>query len=545
MGNPLGGSELLATCRYMKTIVTTGIRSIPTQQKQRILLMALIFILGAIITAGSIYVQRTPALSFRWMYTLAQRPILAYQFSGLAEAAPRSEKNARAIPSLTYHRVVSDSSDVNNITTSRFKEQMSTLKAAGWESITLEEFERYMRGELELPEKSFLLTFDDGTRESFYPVDPILDALDYEGVNFIIVESSEIKKTIHYLNPREVDLMLSTGRWAIGSHSFDGHRPYRVDLDGNTGIYFADRIWKNSENRLETPEEFRERVSTDLTKAKSELERIYGGAIVSFAFPLGNETGMNGANNYPEGAAVTEELARRVYEFGFVQTNRQQFSANVPRTSMSSTTEPVSDPFLVYRIHVDYDWDGKRVLEELHNSLPKDIPYEDDFSNNNGWIAAWGNLELGRNNFVLAAGKENTGASAFLDGTQLWDNYSFDVALNWQSGHVLVLGDVVDSATYHSCTFALGEVRIQETRNGESKTLAQIKDPRITYGDMTTGIRVHDQVIECTWQFQSIAEVYSRDFTGGVGVQTWAENKGDAQVRVSSVIARPYSNETP
>lgn len=512
-----------------------------TQKTLRWYLISIVLLLGAIITAGSVYVQRTPALSFRWVASVLQRPILAYQFSGIAEASPAAEREARALPSLTYHRIVRDENDVNNVTSSRFKDHMATLKAAGWETVSLEEFERFMRGEIEVPEKSFLLTFDDGTRESFYPVDAVLETFGYEAANFIIVESSEIKKTIHYLNPREVRLMLSTGRWAIGSHSFDGHRPYRVDPEGHTGIFFADLLWNTSANRLETPEEFAERVRTDLTKAKSELERIYGKPIVSFAFPLGNESGISGANNFPEGSAITERIAREIYQFGFVQTNNQQFKANVPWTiSRSGGAAPLGDPFLMYRIHVDYDWDGKRVLQELETSLPKDLPFEDDFSTNRGWIPSWGILHIGRNNFELAAGSDNSSASAILDGSQLWDDYSFDMAMQWHGGHVLILGDVVDAATYHACTFAPGEVRVQEQRDGTSKTLLTKKDSRIRYGDgVRAGIRVHGSVIECTWDFESIAEVYSRNFKGGVGIQSWASEKGAARVQVSSVIARP------
>ena len=119
---------------------------------------------------------------------------------------------------------------------------MKTLKRAGWETVTLAEFESFMRGEQTLPEKSFLLTFDDGAKDSFYPVDPILAALDYEAVNFIIVESSEIPRTVYYLNPKEIARMIRSGRWAIGSHSFDGHRPYPVDASGTTGIFFSHPI---------------------------------------------------------------------------------------------------------------------------------------------------------------------------------------------------------------------------------------------------------------------------------------------------------------
>lgn len=499
-------------------------------------------LLALFIGGGAWYAEQEPALSLRGLRAFFERPLYAFEFAAMDPRA--TSGTALAIPVLTYHRIVSDGSDTANITRSRFKDQMATLKAAGWETVTLDEFESFMRGDRTLPDKSFMVTFDDGAKDSFYPVDPILEALGYEAVNFIIVESSKIPRTVYYLNPKEIARMLESGRWSIGSHSYDGHRPYPVDTAGNTGIFFADRLFRESDQRLETNVEFRARVRNDLTRAEEELRETYGVPINSFAFPLGNETGINGANNFPEGSSITEEEADSIYEFGYVQLANQHFTTNLPRVSASSTP-PVGSDFLVYRIHVDYDWDGERVLQILENGRAKTLPFNDNFSENRGWINAWGSLDLGRNNFVLRANPESTSASAFLDGTSVWDNYIFDVSAEWNQGHLIVLADVTESGTYNACVFSPGIVHIQSTIRGVTETLAEVRDPSIAYGgNVRAGVRVHGAVIECAWDFNSIVETYSRRFSGGIGIQTWDENEGAAELRVSEVIVRPYATST-
>lgn len=470
---------------------------------------------------------------------------------GLDERTEQSsDRNASSIPVLTYHRVVDDANDVNNITVSRFRDQMTTLKDAGWQAVSLTDFEAFMRGEKELPEKSFLLTFDDGAKQSFYPVDPILKSLGYHAAIYIIVQSSYTPESTYYLSPEEIRWMLKTGRWAIGSHSYDGHRPYPTDAGGGDAIFFADRIWNTDAGRLETPEEFTARVREDLTNARTTLEETYAVPIDTFAFPLGNETGIRGANNFPEGASITEDTARSLYTWGFVQTNNQTYTFNFPRTTTATFSPPfpftadrLSADFLVHRIHVDYDWNGARLLSIMENGRAKNLPYDDDFSQNRGWIPAWGSLETGRNNLQLAAANSITSASTFLDGSALWDDYSFDASINWSGSHVSLLADVIDSKTYHSCAFSEGVVRLQQTVNGETTTLKETHDARITYGEnVRPGIRVHGSVIECTWEFASIVEDYSRTFSGGVGLQIWDPQPGTARVQVSSVLVRPITD---
>ena len=67
-----------------------------------------------------------------------------------------------------------------------------------------------MKGEKNLPEKSFLLTFDDGRKDSYYPVDPILKALDYRAIMFVISGRSlgdEKEVSPFYLSSSELKRM--------------------------------------------------------------------------------------------------------------------------------------------------------------------------------------------------------------------------------------------------------------------------------------------------------------------------------------------------
>jgi len=465
------------------------------------------------------------------MWRTSQTASAAFAFLAGWPTESHSSRNARAIPTLTYHRIVGSQNDLNNVTVANFKDQMLTLKRSGWESITLKEYREFIAGERDLPEKSFLITFDDGAKESFYPVDPLFEVLGYEGVLYVIASAMYTLESTYYLSPVEIQRLLDTGRWEIGSHSYDGHQPYPTDREGNGGIFFADKLWREKEARLETDEEFTVRVREDLVHARSTLETAYDRSVDTFAFPLGNETGIEGASNFSEGAAITEDQAERVYSLGFLQTPPHRYSFNYPAESS----------FIAYRIHVDHDWDGKRLLQEMENGIPKDLPFEDDFSTDRGWLPAWGELDLGKNNLSLTADGDASSASVFLDGSKLWQSYSFNAAMNWQSGSVFLLADVVNSKTYHSCAFSDGIVRLQSTVDGETKILGEKRDSSISHGnDIRIGIRVRGSVIECLWDYRSILEAYERPRTGGIGIQVWNPELGTAALTVSDILVQPF-----
>lgn len=98
-------------------------------------------------------------------------------------------KPAPRVPVLMYHRVGAPNNAWEErycVTPQRFAEQMATLQAAGWKAITLTEFGTWLEKRAELPEKSFLLTFDDGFLGVHEHAAPVLSALQWPATVFIV-----------------------------------------------------------------------------------------------------------------------------------------------------------------------------------------------------------------------------------------------------------------------------------------------------------------------------------------------------------------------
>lgn len=504
-------------------------------------LMAVI-ILTAVLTFGWKYASYGETPFFRSVGLLAQETAITVFFTarhvasgGFASALLAFEGDpqkaeaasaARAIPVLTYHRITPTADDTANVPFSHFMDQMERLHRAGWRTITLGEYEAFMRGEIALPEKSFMITFDDGAQQSFYPTDPIFKILGFNAVQYIVVAGSERRRTTYYLSPPQIQQMLNTGRWEIGSHSYDAHHPYPTGPEPHQeGIFYSDKLWIAEESRLETDTEFRERVARDLMESRTALESTYGVTIDSFAFPFGGEAGIRSAQNYPEGESITIDEASRIYSLGWVQTEHKDYTYNYPGYR----------DFLHYRIHVDHDWDGKRLLAIMENGLPKNLPFYDDMKKNTGWQQSWGDVRAGEI-LQLASMPGETSASSILDGTQLWRTYETHMLAEWQSGSAFLLGNAKDARTYRACVFSEGGVQVQDTTESDSRVLARTQNARIVYGtDVQLGMRINPNSIDCLYDGRVVLSANVESRTGGIGVQVWNPELGEALLIIKEV----------
>jgi peptidoglycan/xylan/chitin deacetylase (PgdA/CDA1 family) len=109
------------------------------------------------------------------------------------------------VPVLMYHHILKKSENKNkgNVSTiisdSQFNEQMDWLKENGYETITLQRLEQYVRGKANIPAKAVVITFDDGLKTSFIYAYPKLKKLGFKAVNFVI--TSRIPKEPQKFNP--------------------------------------------------------------------------------------------------------------------------------------------------------------------------------------------------------------------------------------------------------------------------------------------------------------------------------------------------------
>ncbi|AKT90943.1 polysaccharide deacetylase [Campylobacter ureolyticus RIGS 9880] len=89
------------------------------------------------------------------------------------------------IPILMYHHVLPKSGFITS-SVCEFESQIRYLSKNGYKAITSNEFYLYKKGEITLPKKSILITFDDGWRDNFYYAYPILKKYDLKATLFLV-----------------------------------------------------------------------------------------------------------------------------------------------------------------------------------------------------------------------------------------------------------------------------------------------------------------------------------------------------------------------
>ena len=90
----------------------------------------------------------------------------------------------------------------------------------------------------------------------------------------------------YYLNWPELAQLSRTGRWDIEGHTHLGHWRIPVDAHGHTGPFLVNRQWLSARHRLETIQEWDQRVTNDLRASRDDLVRHGFPTPVFFAYPF-------------------------------------------------------------------------------------------------------------------------------------------------------------------------------------------------------------------------------------------------------------------
>ena len=143
-------------------------------------------------------------------------------------------KSKRHIPILAYHQVVGGPSEVKNTPWGMvrdftllpdFERQMSYLHERGFTTVTPEEFVQAQRGRLGLPDRSVMLTFDDGRLNVLENAFPIMQRYGLKGTAYVVSALADGDHTVegHTLEAEsmrweQLEVLRAAG-WLIGSHT--------------------------------------------------------------------------------------------------------------------------------------------------------------------------------------------------------------------------------------------------------------------------------------------------------------------------------------
>ena len=163
------------------------------------------------------------------------------------------EVNTQSVPVLNYHFFYAPGQTNCNesicLNTDKFKEELQYLKDNNFKTLTIEEFRKWMYGEIEIPSKSILLTVDDGAmgtgKHNGNYLNPILEEYKMNATLFLITGWWDIENYRgDYLDiqshTNDMHQYGSCGRGQINCYSYEEAKAdvqKSIDIIGNTDSF--------------------------------------------------------------------------------------------------------------------------------------------------------------------------------------------------------------------------------------------------------------------------------------------------------------------
>lgn len=257
----------------------------------------------------------------------------------------RLHLDGRNIKVLMYHRVSVDKKRrpdyAWSITQAQLSRHLELLQRWGYTCISFEDHSLSLKGDLMLPKKPVILTFDDGYEEVYKFAMPVLKEFGVRATIFVLGDRS--KKTNLWDSPSEttgVSLLddsmirdMHRSGFEIGSHSL---------THANLMKLSGDDAWK------------------EIALSKTALEHVIGAPVISFAYPFG---------------ATNPELKRMVEAAGYnygcgSYGGPPRFSTdlfNIRRAPITRSTNSVEFAFKMLTPYSHYRW----LLWKTHGRITK------------------------------------------------------------------------------------------------------------------------------------------------------------------------------
>lgn len=180
---------------------------------------------------------------------------------------------------LAYHRILPEAVAIERgvlaVTTEQFERQIRFFVNKGWRALTLAELYTEFIKKGSVPQRIFIVTFDDGYRDNYYHAFPILKKYKIPATVFLVTSLLDGSRDLYFANtPRpysqsDIDYALTKGQI--------------VEM-GAAGIEFGSHTI--SHPRL-TQISF-EKAVKEIKGSKEWLEEYLGKEIVSFCYPYGD-----------------------------------------------------------------------------------------------------------------------------------------------------------------------------------------------------------------------------------------------------------------
>ncbi|MGE4215201.1 MAG: polysaccharide deacetylase family protein [Anaerotignaceae bacterium] len=187
------------------------------------------------------------------------------------------------VPILMYHGVEKESTSQWVVSEAQFSADMEFLARNYYTPMVAEDLIKIKNGEMEMPERPVMITFDDGYENNYTVAFPILKRTGMKATIAVIgclIRDENGSGKAGYLYWSQLKEMYDSGLVDVGSHTYNLH-----DLDAE-GVYTGTT---NGIRQLggETVVDYLKRTGEDLRKSVGDIESNVGNDVLYFAYPFG------------------------------------------------------------------------------------------------------------------------------------------------------------------------------------------------------------------------------------------------------------------
>jgi len=206
---------------------------------------------------------------------------------GILSAAIYAEnESGDSFIGLMYHQVIKDESRAGKyiITPNELESDLAYLSENGYVSVLPSQLVKIREQGGRLPEKTVIITFDDGYETGLYYVLPLLKKYGMKAVINVVGSYTDEYSRINeegkhlsyaYLTWNEIKKLSDSGYVEIGNHTYDMHS-YNGERNGCA----------RKEN--ESDEQYRTVLYEDVARLSDKLQQVTGKRTVAFAYPFGS-----------------------------------------------------------------------------------------------------------------------------------------------------------------------------------------------------------------------------------------------------------------
>ncbi|MGG0824714.1 polysaccharide deacetylase family protein [Paenibacillus turicensis] len=254
-------------------------------KKIKVILFSVLLIVSTIV-CGYFVIQR-----YQLKLPVTDQAIAKSPYDGLKpeSTTPNEIYYQDRVLVLMYHHLSPNPETPSTLSVDNFEKQLELMRENNFHWITMSEYRDFILHGSPVPDNAVLLTFDDGYESLYEYAYPLLQKYKAPASSFLIIDKVDNPKHGGFkkLNWEQIKIMHQNGI-EFFSHSFHSHMYAKSNASGTSkNAVLAGPMYLVDENRQETEEEYKLRITKDLKRANDILQQKLGVQNHVLAFPYG------------------------------------------------------------------------------------------------------------------------------------------------------------------------------------------------------------------------------------------------------------------